>query len=82
MVRILSWNWSGSPSGMRAKHLRFWLEAATIEESLHKNHWRKFILIIQVEFHNVFLQEEFTQKTAMMLPKGNRGLWRIGLFEV
>ena len=38
---------AGSPSGMRAEHLRMWLRAATREEDPNPGKWEKVFAIIQ-----------------------------------
>ena len=49
-VMRLQLHHDGGPSGIRDKHLRMWLCAATGEEDPDPGNWEKVIAIIQVAF--------------------------------
>ena len=61
---------AGGPSGMRAKHLRMWLLAATREEDLNLWKWEKVVSITQAAFRKVSLATSFIWKMVVMIPKG------------
>ena len=59
-VRRLCLNFSGGTSGMQAEHLRQWLIAETREDSPDTTNWMNVVAIVQAEFRDGMLAEEFT----------------------
>jgi hypothetical protein len=49
-VRLLSWGKSPGPSGIRAEHLREWLNAAERENNPDPSTWNKMVELVQHAF--------------------------------
>ena len=82
-VMRLRLHFTGSPSGIRAKHLRLWLRTAKREEHADLGNWEKVIAIIQADFRGGELAAPFAWQTVVMIPKGGgTDFSGIGLVEV
>ena len=70
MVRKLQSGRVVGPSGMKAKHLKTWLRAATKEKDLDTEMWDKVVSFIQVVFWEGYIPEALIWKTMVLIPKG------------
>ena len=75
-------NHSGSPSGMRAEHLRQWLIYATWEDLSDATTWMNVVTIVQAALHEGDLTKECTWQIVVLIPKENGDFRGIGLIEV
>ena len=67
---------------MRAKHLCQWLIASTRYGSPDATNWLKDVAIVQAAFQYGTLVEECTWQTVVLILKGKRSFWVIGIIEV
>ena len=71
------------PSGMRAKHIRLWLCAATREEDPDPRNWEKVVAIIHAAFRGGELTAPCAWQMVVMILKVVGTYFRgIGLVEV
>ena len=67
---------------MRAEHMQPWLEVETCEERPDMINWYRVIEIFQMVFRDGRLPAECKWQTAVLIPKGNGGLWGTELVKV
>ena len=69
------------PLGMKAEHLKAWLQAATREKEPDTETWDKLVSVIQLEFWEGYIPEALMWMTMVLIPK-DKGEYRgIGLVE-
>ena len=68
--------------GIIAEHLQAWLVEATREERPVMEKWDKVLDIIQSDFREGRITVDYSWKTVVFIPKGNRNFRGIGLVEV
>ena len=61
---------AGVPSGMKAEHLKAWLQAATREKDTYIKTWDKVVSVIHVVFWEGNIPEALMWKTVVIIPKG------------
>ena len=82
-VRWIFWNRSGSPSGIRAEHLRQWLIAESRYNTPDTTNWLKVVTIVQTELRDGTKDENSTCQTVTLIPMGESGDFRwVVLLEV
>ena len=63
-------NCAGSPSVMRAKHLKMWLRTARQEEEPNPGNWEKVVAIIQAAFRGEEMVASCDLQMVVIIPKG------------
>ena len=69
-VRTLRSIRSGGPSGMKAEHLKAWLQAATREKYPDTETWVKVVSFVQVAFWEGYTPKALMWTTTILIPKG------------
>ena len=72
---------AGGPSGMKAEHLRAWLQAATREKEPDTDMWENVVSVIQEAFWGRYIPEALLWTTMLLIPKGSGEYRGIGLVE-
>lgn len=73
---------SPGPTGMRAEHLKGWLEAARRKEMPDGTHWCLLVSLVQECFATGVLPAQLPWSTMVLLPKGGGDFRGIGLLEI
>jgi hypothetical protein len=70
---------SPGPSGIRAEHLREWLNAAERENNPDPSRWKKMVELVQHVFETEELPTELPWSVLVLIPKGSGRCRGIGL---
>jgi hypothetical protein len=81
-LRLLRWGKSPGPSGIRAEHLREWLNAAEPENDPDSGRWNKMMELAQHAFETGELPMELPWSVLVLIPKGSGGCRGIVLLEI
>jgi hypothetical protein len=81
-VRLLRWGKSPGPLGIRAEHLREWLNAAERENNPDPGRWNKMVELVQYAFETGELPTELPRSVLVLIPKGSGGCRGIGILEI
>jgi hypothetical protein len=81
-VRLLRWGKSPGPSGIRAEHLREWLNASERENNPDPSRWNKMVELVQHAFETGDLPSELPWSVLALIPKGSGGCRGIGFLEI
>jgi hypothetical protein len=81
-VRLLRWGKYPGPSGIRAEHLREWLNAAERENNPDTSRWNKMVEFVQHAFEMGELPTELPRSVLVLIPKDSGGCRGIGLLEI
>jgi hypothetical protein len=81
-VRLLRRGKSPGPSGIRAEHLREWLNAAERENDPDPGRCNKMVELVQHAFKTGELPTEIQWSVLVLIPKGSGGCRGIGLLEI
>jgi hypothetical protein len=81
-VRLLRWGKSPGPAGIRAEHLREWLNAAERENNPDPSRWKKMVELVQHAFETRELPMELPWSVLVLIPKGSGGCRWIDLLEI
>jgi hypothetical protein len=71
-VRLLRWGKSPGPSGIRAEHLREWLNAAERGNNPDPSRWNNMVELVQHAFETGELPTELPWSVLVLIPKGRR----------
>ena len=64
---------------MILEHLCQWFIVALRGKLPDSNNWKKVVAIVQAAFCDGILAEESMRHTVVLIPKGKRDFWGIGL---
>jgi hypothetical protein len=81
-VRLLRWGKPPGPSGIRAEHLREWLNAAERENNPDPSSWNKMVELVQHAFETGELPTELPLSVLVLIPKCSGGCRGIRLLEI
>ena len=59
----------GGPSGIKAEHLKTWLQEATREKDPDTENWEQLVSITQVAFREGYIPEEMEWTTMLLITK-------------
>jgi exonuclease III len=82
IVSLLRWGNPLGPSGIRAEHLREWLNAAEQEIKPDPRRCTKMVELDQNAFETGELPTELPWSVLVLIPKGSGGCRMIGLLEI
>jgi hypothetical protein len=81
-VRLLRWGKSPGPSGIRAEHLREWLNAAERDNNPDPRRWNKMVELAPHAFETGESPTELPWSVLVLIPKGSGVCRGIGLLEI
>jgi hypothetical protein len=81
-VILLRWGKYPGQSGIRAEHLREWLNAAERGGNPDPNRWNKMVELVQHDFETGKLPMELPWSVQVLIPKFSGGCRGIGLLEI
>ena len=81
-VRRLRRGKAPGPTGLRADHLKEWLDAARREHEPDSANWDSLVALVQHCFESGELPTELARSTMVLLPKASGGFRGIGLLEI